>query len=279
MPMRFLTPIILSLAAAVPANWHGEAPVSQEYAYGSNASQQMDFWPVKGKSAPVILYIHGGGWSQGDKAHDTTTKAEHFATRRYAFASMNYRLVPHATVEQQATDVANALGWLRQRAGDLGIDRRRIVLMGHSAGAHLAALVATDPAYLKAAGVPAGSIAGVVLLDGAAFHVPSQLGVGGPGMQQMRRNAFGDEEARHLVLSPVAHAAKPNAGPFLILHVNNPSTIAQSTALGRALDKAGTRAEVHLIRNSDHMRLDRHLGTDGDEATELVDAFLARVVR
>jgi acetyl esterase/lipase len=279
MAMRILTPIILSLAAAVPANWHGEAPAAQEHAYGSNASQRMDFWPGREKSAPVILYIHGGGWSQGDKAHDAQKKAAYFTGRHYAFASMNYRLVPHATVEEQATDVANAIAWLRQRAGALGIDRRRIVLMGHSAGAHLAALIATDTVYLKAAGVPAGSISGVVLLDGAAFHVPSQIGVGGPGLQQMRRNAFGDDAARQLALSPVSHAAKPNAGPFLILHVNNPSTIAQSTALGRALDKAGTRAEVRLIANSDHMRLDRNLGTDGDEATKLVDAFLARVVR
>ena len=251
----------------------------QEHAYGSNASQQMDFWPVKGKSAPVILYIHGGGWSQGDKAHDAKTKAEHFAARGYAFASMNYRLVPQATVEQQVADVANAVAWLRQHYDVLGIDRRRIVLMGHSAGAHLAALIATDTAYLKAAGVPAGSIAGVVLLDGAAFHVPSQLNVGGPGLQQMRRNAFGDDAARHLALSPVSHAAKPNAGPFLILHVNNPSTISQSRALGRALGKAGTRADVHLIGNSDHMRLDRQLGTEGDEATKLIDTFVARAVR
>ncbi|MBB4640300.1 alpha/beta hydrolase [Rhizorhapis suberifaciens] len=277
--MRLLAPIILSLAAAVPAARDAEGPPAKEYAYGENASQRLDFWPGRGKKAPVILYVHGGGWSQGDKAHDISDKAEHFVGQGYAFASMNYRLVPQATVEQQAADVANAVAWLRNRTNELGIHRRRMVLMGHSAGAHLVALIATDPAYLKAAGVPLDAIAGVVLLDGAAYHVPTQLHVGGEDLQRMRRNAFGDNIARHMRLSPDSHTAKPNVRRFLILHVNNPSTIAQSRGLAVLLKKAGTQVTVRMIRNSDHMRLNRHIGDEGDEATKLTDAFLVQAVR
>ena len=89
----------------------------------------------------------------------------------WAFASANYRLVPQATVEQQAADVASAIAWLRANAAKEGLDPDRIVLMGHSAGAHLVALVGTDPHYLKAAGVPMGAVKGVVLLDGAGYDV------------------------------------------------------------------------------------------------------------
>ena len=277
--MRLLAPIILSLAAAVPAARDAGDPPAEEYAYGENASQRLDFWRGRGKRAPLILYVHGGGWSQGDKAHDISDKVEHFVGEGYAFASMNYRLVPHATVEQQAADVANAVGWLRSRTKALGIHRQKVVLMGHSAGAHLVALIATDPTYLKEAGVPLDAIAGVVLLDGAAYHVPTQIPVGGEDLQRMRHNAFGENIARHMRLSPVAHTAKPNVRRFLILHVNNPSTIAQSRGLATLLQKAGTQVSVRMIPNSDHMRLNRHIGEEGDQATQLADAFLARAVR
>lgn len=276
--MRLLAPIILSLAAAVPAAWEEKEPPAQEYEYGADASQKLDLWRGRGKSAPVILYIHGGGWSQGDKEHDALQKAAHYGQMGYAFASMNYRLVPQATVEQQVADVASAIAWLRTQSRPLGINKGRIILMGHSAGAHLAALVATDPVYLKNAGLSMKAIAGVVLLDGAAYHVPSQLGVGNADMQRLRRIAFGGDVARQMRLSPVSHAARPNAGPFLLLHVNNPSTIAQSRGLAALLRKAGTKVTIHMIPNSDHMRLNRHLGDEGDRATELVDQFLATAV-
>ena len=74
----------------------------------------------------------------------------HYPGQGYAFASINYRLVPAATVEEQASDVANAVKALIDRAGSVGVDRRRIVLMGHSAGAQLVALVGTDERYLRA---------------------------------------------------------------------------------------------------------------------------------
>lgn len=276
--MRLLAPIILSLAAAVPSAWEGERMPAQEYPYGVDARQRLDFWPAEGQGAPVILYIHGGVWSQGDKANDISGKVAHFGTRGYAFASMNYRLVPEASVEEQAADVASAIGWLHSQASLLGIDRQRLVLMGHSSGAHLAALVATDPAYLARADVPMDSIAGVILLDGAAYHVPSQIAVGTPELQRMRRDVFGQDVTRQMHLSPVSHTGTPTARYFLILHVNNPSAIAQSRRLGRSLEAAGTQVTVRLIRNSDHMRLNRHLGESGDEATRLVDEFLEQVV-
>ncbi|XUM24396.1 alpha/beta hydrolase fold domain-containing protein [Bradyrhizobium oligotrophicum S58] len=83
------------------------------------------------------MFVHGGGWKRGDKRNATgAAKIEHLLAQGYAFALIDYRLVPAATVEQQAADVAAAVAWLRKNAGRLGIDPSRLVLMGHSAGAH-----------------------------------------------------------------------------------------------------------------------------------------------
>lgn len=276
--MRLLAAMILSLALAVPSACSGEENSPQEYGYGPDARQRLDFWRGESDSTPLVLYIHGGGWSRGDKAQTANAKAVHFLRQGYAFASMNYRLVPDATVEQQAADVANAIAWLREKAAKLGIDQRRIVLMGHSAGAHLAALVATDPSYLGQAGVPMEEIAGVVLLDGAAYHVPSNVDDGPRLVGHMRRSAFGEDEARQVRLSPVAHAQTPNAKDFLILYVDRTGAPGQSMALAELLRRAGTGAEARLVEGSSHMRLNRNLGAEGDHATQMVDDFVKRAV-
>ena len=99
------------------------------------------------------------------------THLDVYKRQGYAFASINYRLVPAATVEEQAADVAAAVQAIVERADALGVDRHRIVLMGHSAGAHLVALVGTDPRYLKGAGLSFADIAGVIPIDGAAYDL------------------------------------------------------------------------------------------------------------
>jgi hypothetical protein len=119
-------------ASALPAR-------AQAMSYGTDPAQVLDFWPASkspnaGRS-PLIVFVHGGGWKRGSKDNATgRLKPEHYPSQGYAFASINYRLVPAATVEQQAADAAAALKALCARAD---VDPRRLVLMGHSAGAHL----------------------------------------------------------------------------------------------------------------------------------------------
>src|SRR6185295_12265543 len=151
-----------------------------EIAYGGDARQRLDFTPAAGQSgAPLVLFIHGGAWSLGDKAM-AGHMAAHFHERGYAFASVDYRLVPDADPHQQAEDVAAAISRLIADAPRLGIDRARVMIMGHSAGAHLAALVGTDPSYLAAHHLPISAIGGVVLLDGAGYDVAAQMRFAGP---------------------------------------------------------------------------------------------------
>jgi arylformamidase len=259
-----------------------QIPGQRELAYGGDAKQRLDFVAPKAAAGPVpiVVFIHGGGWSVGDKSYGDATKATYFTGRGYAYASLNYRLVPNVTVEQQGADIASALAYLRAQAAGLGIDPDRIVLMGHSAGAHLAALVASDPAYFRAARVPMAAVKGVILLDGAAYDVPRQIASADNKLPVIYKTAFGTDPKRQAALSPTFHSAGPNAADWLILPVaDRPDSSAQSQTLAVALRKGGSRATVTPVANSSHMKLNKDLGVAGDFATVQVERFVTAVFK
>lgn len=259
------------------------APGKQTIAYGSDPLQVLDFYPARaaGGSAPLVVFVHGGGWKRGSKDNASGNwKAPHYSGEGYAYAAINYRLVPEATVEQQATDVAAALKALLGRAKALKIDSGRVVIMGHSAGAHLVALVGTDERYLKAAGLSFADLDGVLPIDGAAYDVPRQMTEGPKVMQQTYAQAFGTDPARQRALSPTLQAAAPNAPRFLIIHVQRPDGISQAQQLETALRKSGTAAERRDFPGeslSGHAEINRQLGNPDYAATPVVDAWLKGV--
>jgi acetyl esterase/lipase len=265
-------------------NREGRAvPGGREYAYGSDPLQKLDFWAGAVRDAPLVIFVHGGGWKRGDKRNATgTDKVMHYTGLGYAFASLNYRLVPAARVEDQAADVANAIAWLKANASRLGFDGRRIVLMGHSAGAHLSALVGTDPRYLRAAGLDLDDLDGVIPLDGAAYDVARQIKDGGNFMHDTYVQAFGSDQDRQQDLSPMFHTAAPNAPAFLILHVQRKDGTGQSRALGRALERAGADAEVKGFEGrglKGHAEINRKMGDPTYPATAVDDRWLEGVFR
>lgn len=260
------------------------APAPQQtLAYGSDPLQALNLWvPQDAKPAPLVLFVHGGGWKRGSKSNAVgRAMPGHMLAQGYAFASIDYRLAPAATVEQQAADVAAALAHLLNRAEALGIDRSRVVLTGHSAGAHLVALVGTDERYLKAAGLSFADLRGVMPNDGAAYDVASQIAGAGPLMKRTYEQAFGTDPARHKALSPLTHAAGPNAPAFLLIHVQREDGVAQNKALANALKRAGTRVEVGSFPGEGlrgHAEINRKLGEPDYPATPVMDAWLKKVL-
>ena len=255
------------------------SPPPVELSFGSDKLQRVDVWAGQSKSAPLVVFVHGGGWKRGDKSMmKGSAKLSHWQAQGYAVASVNYRLVPDATVEQQAQDVADAVALLKREAGRLGYDANRIVLVGHSAGAHLVALVGTDPAYLRKAGLGYSDIDGIIPLDGAAYDVPAQMDENARLMGDTYEQAFGTDPARQKALSPTFHAAAPNAPSFLILHVQRRDGTQQSRGLARALQGAGTQASVEAVDGRGlrgHAEINRKLGEKDYPATALVDRYLA----
>jgi len=257
------------------------APGGQTMVYGKDGLQVLDYWPAESKKAPLVVFVHGGGWKRGSKDNATgVAKVRHYHELGYAFASFNYRLVPDATVEQQAQDVADALAFLRSKAQDLGFESDRIALMGHSAGAHLVALVGTDMRYFTKAGLTPDAVRGVILLDGAAYDVGRQMAEGGRFMAGTYAQAFGTDPARQRALSPTFHAEKPDAPSFLILHVDRADGTAQSEALAAALRQAGTPVEIAALEGQGlrgHMQVNRSMGDPDYPGTAIVDHYLRRI--
>ena len=260
-----------------------EAAGKQTMAYGRDALQNLDYWPASGATgpAPLVLFVHGGGWKRGSKDNASGAwKAPHYTGAGYAYAAINYRLVPAAKVEDQAADIAAALRYLIDHAAALGIDPTRIVLMGHSAGAHLVALVGTDERYLNGAGLSFANLKGVIPIDGAAYDVPRQIMDGGNFMRDTYVEAFGTEPKRQRALSPTFQAARPNAPGFLLIHVQRKDGIAQNEELEAALRKAGTAVTRQSFPGDGlmgHMTINRSLGNPAYAATPVVDAWLKAV--
>ena len=246
-------------------------------AFGSHQRQQVSVFEPEGAvdELPMVVFVHGGGWAAGSHLR-VQAKPAHFNTQEFYFASAGYRILPDYPVEQQAGDLGAALRALRGQASAIGFDRDRIVLMGHSAGAHLAALVATDPSY---AGDAFDAIKGVILLDGAGYDVAANMAVAAPRGWQIYNTAFSDDPARQQALSPIAHVGGPDAPDWLALYVEDRAIARdQAEAFTAALNAAGVEAQAVPIAGTDHGRMNRELGTDeGAAQTDAVDAFLARV--
>lgn len=252
------------------------APGGIESSYGSDAKQKLDFWAAAGNGkAPLVVYVHGGGWSKGDKATGTGSKPTFYNGMGHAFASLNYRLVPNATVEHQAADIAAAIAMLRTDAGKLGFDPNRITLMGHSAGAHLVALISSDTRYLDAAKVPVSAIYGTILLDGAGYDVAKQMAYPGNRVQEIYGAAFGNDPARQKALSPIAHVGGADVSNWLLLHVERRVDAEnQSDDLAAALAAKGVTAKVVPVPDATHMSINRDAGVADSFVGKAIAGFL-----
>jgi acetyl esterase/lipase len=246
------------------------------YAKGEPTTRLDVHAPRDGDKHPIVVWIHGGGWRRGDKAN-LQRKPAAFNAKGYVLASVNYRLHPIADFKGQAGDVAKAVRWLREHASEFGGDPDRIVLMGHSAGAHLAALVGVDGRHLQAEGLKLADLSGVILLDGAGYDIPRQITQAPlPQLRTLYTTIFTEDVATQREASPVSHVAKGKGiPPFLILHVaQRRDSRLQSEGLARALVEAGVEARVVPAEGKTHMTINRDLGAPDDAPTAAVYQFL-----
>jgi arylformamidase len=250
------------------------------YAEPKNERQMLDVYaPATGKNMPVVVWIHGGGWRRGDKA-DVHNKPKAFTEKGFVLVSISYRFVPTVTVDQIAGDVAKSIRWTHDHAKDYGGDPNTIIVMGHSAGAQLAALVCTDDRYLKAEKLSLSIIKGCVPVDGDTYDVPLQIKTVEEKRAKSYRMTFGDEESQKN-LSAVTHVAKgKNIPPFLILHVaDHPETKMQSQRLVKVLQEAGISAKAYPAEGTNHTTINNDLGLSGDRPTQEMWEFLSAVLK
>jgi arylformamidase len=259
------------------------------YADPAHERQVLDVYsPPGAKNRPVVFWIHGGGWQTGDKS-DVQIKPKVFAEKGYVFVSTNYRLLPHVEMATLIGDVAKSIRWVHDHIAEYGGDPKRLLIMGHSAGAQLAAIICTDERYLKAEGLSLAITRGCVPVDGDTFDIPAIIETaetrwrvyGQPRSKFGHREKFGNDPAKHRDFSAVTHVKKDKGiPPFLILHVaEHPDTTAQAQRMGTVLNAAGIPATVYGARETTHNKINADLGQPDNPATKVLFEFLDQALK
>jgi arylformamidase len=288
-----LTALLLTALLLTPAFAADPPPVAErDLSYVTPPAgplQTLDiFSPPNAKALPVVVWIHGGGWQAGDKA-DVVQKPQAFTEHGCVFVSVNYRLLPKVEMADIVRDVAKSVRWVHDHIAEHGGDPQRLLIMGHSAGAQLAALLCTDDRYLKAEGLSLAIVKGCVPVDGDTYDIPAIIEVAEtrcrvhdlPQATFGHRQKFGNDPARHRDFSAVTHIAKDKGiPPFLILHVaDHPDTSAQAQRLAAVLKEAAIPTTVFAARETTHDQLNDHLGLPNDPATKKLFTFVDEALK
>ena len=246
---------------------------SASVSYGNSALQRFDVYAAgKTDNAPVIFMVHGGGWKRGDKGMSgvVDNKFERWGPRGIVFMSANYRLMPDADPYVQVEDIARALARAQAEATLWGADPKRFVLMGHSAGAHLVALLAVSPELLKQFGAlpPVATVS----LDSGTLNVVETM----EGRHfELHDYAFGKDRAFWVKTSPW-HALKEKPAPLLsVCSTRRADACPQAKALTDKIRSYGGTGEV-LRMDMSHGDINQMLGLPGSY-TDAVEAFLRSV--
>jgi arylformamidase len=259
------------VASGEPAAMPAGIRITRDVPYGSDKQQRFDVYsPMAAKGAPIIFIVHGGAWFLGDKAAQAVVenKVAHWVPRGFIVVSTNYRLLPKADPIEQAKDVARALATAQDKAASWGGDRTRFILMGHSAGAHLAALLATTPSI--SFGIVSTPWLGTVLLDSAALDVVKIMET---KHYRFYDRAFGRDPAYWKSASPF-HAVAGAGKPILaVCSTQRADSCPQANRFVQKASSLGIRASV-LERNLSHKEINQRLGEE-QNYTEAVDSFLS----
>lgn len=243
----------------------------ESIAYGSDPAQTFDVYlPPNAKNAPVIFMVHGGAWVTGDKAagHVVDAKVARWVTRGFIFISTNYRMLPAAAPDVQLRDVAQALATAQRKAGEWGGDAQHFILMGHSAGAHLVALLAATPH--PAATPEVQPVLGTVVLDSAALNVVEIMG---RKHYRLYDKPFGSDPAYWRSMSPTLNLAS-RAAPFLLVcSSRRDDSCVQAGWFVERASQLGVRAEL-LREDLAHGEINSQLGLPGGY-TAAVERFIA----
>jgi len=242
--------------------------VVADLAYGAHARHRLDVYPVDGRGAPVVLFVHGGGFIAGDKNLAPpfySNIGRYLASYGIVAVCMNYRLAPDGGWPAAAEDVELAVRWLQDRAESYGGDARRLVAVGQSAGACHVATWLLEPRF---AGGARESLAAAALLSGL-YVAQAPLG---PGPQAY----FGTDADLYAARSPLNIARQVRHPVLVTIADHDPAHLhEQGHAFAAALMAAGTNLTFSELRHHNHVSPLMSMGSDNDEAGGLLRRFVA----
>ena len=251
---------VIATFAAQSASAAGRSIVTIDYGPAKLDIHQ----PTPGNSLPVLLYIHGGAWQIGSRK-EVDAKPAFFRDLGFLFVSADYRLGPFHKPDRQASDVAAAYNWVREHILEFGGDPGRIVVIGHSAGAHLAALTALR------GDLP--GVAGLILNDIQMYDIAKYAELRG-GLP--RHFAYLFPEKRWAEWSPVAYLGTAPVPPTLVAYSQMKLSRELSLDFAGRLKAAGAKVSVFDGRAYKHIEIDRMIGAEAGGISGAIAGFLKR---
>jgi arylformamidase len=220
---------------------------------------------------PLVVWVHGGGWTSGDKTEYVEDKVALFNGAGYVFASVNYRLTDKAAVPPAPQhpvhdqDTADAVAWLVEHAAEIGVDPDQVAIVGHSAGGGIVSAIATDPAYLGAHGLAIEAIDCAASMDGEGYDVVFGATGAPVEVQTGYRNVFGNDPVVWEQASPINHiVAGAGIADFFVAARGTDWRLSQHLRFLEALDTAGVPTVVLDSRSLEHADLATDIGAPDD---------------
>jgi acetyl esterase/lipase len=268
------------IAVCIPATAFPQVRVVNDVDYISTADypdkkDRLDIYtPANASKAPVIVSIHGGGLRQGDKSGHTFV-GQRFAANGFVTVVVNHRLSPGVMHPAHIEDIAAAVAWVKRNIAQHGGDPDKLFVIGHSAGAYLAALLVTDSRYLAAHGLNPRDIRGVVPVS-AFFYVDR------PGVAPDRpKDTWGTDATVWKAASPATYVTS-RVPPLLLLYADgdDPWRREQQTEFSKALAAAGHRdVAVRQIAGRTHNTVWSEMAKGDEETSRAIVEFVNRLVR
>lgn len=248
-----LLPLLAAVAACSPLRLINQLSPSDHYrsvpdiTYGELDRQTLDIYTPRSSAgaSPVVVFFYGGGWREGAKENYAFV-ASSLTEAGYAVVIPDYRVFPDVVFPGFVEDGAMAVAWVVNNAGDYGADPGRVFLMGHSAGAHIAALLSLDPRYLARHGVEDGSIRALIGLSGPYDFLPIESGY--------LLDVFPEESREASQPVNFVTAAAP---PTLLIHGSDDDIVkpANSESLARRLSQHDVDVRIRLYEDAGHAKI------------------------
>jgi acetyl esterase/lipase len=254
--------------------------VEKDVPYADGGDQRMlDLYLPDRKGFTTVVFTYGGGWHTGGR-RSVTPIGEQLQRLGYGCALLSHRLAPRHRFPAQAEDVAAAFAWVKKNVEARGGDPRRVVLMGHSSGAHLSLLVATDPKYLAAYQLSPADVAGVVALSTPVDLEPRPdgKGFGDALLAGKGADVFSRDVALMKVASPIRHVSRDLPPTLLIVGEKDfPMFQGDARAFAEKARRVGREVTTFVGKGRDHMGVVRSLQEDRSAIRQQVLAFLQKL--
>lgn len=276
--MRYILLFILTLLTPLSAQAEPRETTLKNIPYIESSTlkkQQLDLYlpAQKTKNAPVHIFIHGGGWNIGDKKTVKAKEAKVYTDKGIIVVAPNYRLSPDVQHPAHVQDIAAAISWVHKNISKYGGNPKNMVLSGHSAGAHLVALLGTDAKYLAHHKLPLNMFKAIIPIDTASFDLslPEKKRL----VKRWKKRAFGTNIKNLKNASPLHQNIKQELSPFTITVTSKrPDAIASSQALAKKINQSGGNAKLIIIKDLSHKQMKQTLFTHNSETFNHVMDYL-----